>query len=59
MTSHRKIGFLSFGAWHPGGGLTRTGGDALLELEEEGNCPECFVAVEAVFQDRESVMCLQ
>src|SRR3954464_12659139 len=25
----KRIGFLSFGAWHPGGGLTPTGGDAL------------------------------
>src|SRR4051794_36654575 len=30
----KKIGFLSFGAWHPGGGLTRTGGDALLQTVE-------------------------
>src|SRR4051794_17295743 len=30
----KKIGFLSFGAWHPGGGLTRTGGDALRQTVE-------------------------
>jgi hypothetical protein len=26
MTHAKKIGFLSFGAWHPGGGLTRSAG---------------------------------
>jgi hypothetical protein len=25
----KRIGFLSFGAWHPGGGMTHTGGDAV------------------------------
>jgi alkanesulfonate monooxygenase SsuD/methylene tetrahydromethanopterin reductase-like flavin-dependent oxidoreductase (luciferase family) len=30
----KKIGFLSFGAWHPGGGMTRTGGDALRQTVE-------------------------
>jgi alkanesulfonate monooxygenase SsuD/methylene tetrahydromethanopterin reductase-like flavin-dependent oxidoreductase (luciferase family) len=34
MTSAKKIGFLSFGAWHPGGGLTHTGGDALRQTVE-------------------------
>src|SRR5438876_9669038 len=35
MMMHRKrIGFLSFGAWHPGGGLTHTGGDALHQTVE-------------------------
>src|SRR5712672_3753990 len=34
MTSAKKIGFLSFGAWHPGGGLTHTGGDALHQTVE-------------------------
>ena len=34
MTPAKKIGFLSFGAWHPGGGLTHTGGDALLQTVE-------------------------
>jgi alkanesulfonate monooxygenase SsuD/methylene tetrahydromethanopterin reductase-like flavin-dependent oxidoreductase (luciferase family) len=34
MTSPKKIGFLSFGAWHPGGGLTNTGGDALRQTVE-------------------------
>src|SRR5690242_19417653 len=34
MTSPKKIGFLSFGAWHPGGGLTHTGGDALRQTVE-------------------------
>src|SRR5919205_1934149 len=32
--SPKKIGFLSFGAWHPGGGMTRTGGDALRQTVE-------------------------
>jgi hypothetical protein len=31
MTSPKRIGFLSFGALHPGGGLTQTGGDALRQ----------------------------
>src|SRR5207244_2808846 len=30
----KRIGFLSFGAWHPGGGLTHTGGDALRQTVE-------------------------
>src|SRR5580693_3333867 len=34
MTHPKKIGFLSFGAWHPGGGETRTGGDALRQTVE-------------------------
>src|SRR5207244_11966004 len=34
MTSPKKVGFLSFGAWHPGGGLTHTGGDALRQTVE-------------------------
>ena len=34
MTAHKKIGFLSFGAWHPAGGLTHTGGDALRQTVE-------------------------
>ena len=34
MTSPKKIGFLSFGAWHPGGGLTHTGGEALRQTVE-------------------------
>jgi alkanesulfonate monooxygenase SsuD/methylene tetrahydromethanopterin reductase-like flavin-dependent oxidoreductase (luciferase family) len=34
MAHRKKIGFLSFGAWHPGGGLTHTGGDALLQTVE-------------------------
>src|SRR6476469_6616099 len=31
MKGRKRIGFLSFGAWHPGGGLTHTGGDALRQ----------------------------
>src|SRR5215813_3265097 len=34
MASSKKIGFLSFGAWHPGGGLTHTGGEALRQTVE-------------------------
>jgi alkanesulfonate monooxygenase SsuD/methylene tetrahydromethanopterin reductase-like flavin-dependent oxidoreductase (luciferase family) len=30
----KRIGFLSFGAWHPGGGTTHTGGDALRQTVE-------------------------
>jgi len=32
--SQKRIGFLSFGAWHPGGGMTRSGGDALRQTVE-------------------------
>src|SRR5579871_4884472 len=34
MTHSKKIGFLSFGAWHPAGGLTNSGGDALRQTVE-------------------------
>ena len=34
MTHPKKIGFLSFGAWHPGGGLTRSAADALHQTVE-------------------------
>src|SRR4029079_3476154 len=34
MTLPKRIGFLSFGAWHPGGGLTHTAGDALRQTVE-------------------------
>jgi alkanesulfonate monooxygenase SsuD/methylene tetrahydromethanopterin reductase-like flavin-dependent oxidoreductase (luciferase family) len=34
MTLQKKIGFLSFGAWHPAGGLTNSAGDALLQTVE-------------------------
>jgi alkanesulfonate monooxygenase SsuD/methylene tetrahydromethanopterin reductase-like flavin-dependent oxidoreductase (luciferase family) len=34
MTSPKRIGFLSFGAWDAGGGLTHTGGDALRQTVE-------------------------
>jgi alkanesulfonate monooxygenase SsuD/methylene tetrahydromethanopterin reductase-like flavin-dependent oxidoreductase (luciferase family) len=30
----KRIGFLSFGAWHPGGGSTHTAGDALRQTVE-------------------------
>jgi len=32
--ARKRIGFLSFGAWHPGGGLTHTGADALQQTVE-------------------------
>jgi alkanesulfonate monooxygenase SsuD/methylene tetrahydromethanopterin reductase-like flavin-dependent oxidoreductase (luciferase family) len=34
MSHPKRIGFLSFGAWHPGGGLTHTGADALRQTVE-------------------------
>jgi alkanesulfonate monooxygenase SsuD/methylene tetrahydromethanopterin reductase-like flavin-dependent oxidoreductase (luciferase family) len=34
MGHPKTIGFLSFGAWHPGGGLTHTGSDALRQTVE-------------------------
>ena len=34
MEHPKKIGFLSFGAWHPGGGRTHTAGDALRQTVE-------------------------
>jgi alkanesulfonate monooxygenase SsuD/methylene tetrahydromethanopterin reductase-like flavin-dependent oxidoreductase (luciferase family) len=34
MEHPKRIGFLSFGAWHPGGGLTHTAADALRQTVE-------------------------
>ncbi len=34
MGHSKKIGFLSFGAWHPAGGTANTGGDALRQTVE-------------------------
>jgi alkanesulfonate monooxygenase SsuD/methylene tetrahydromethanopterin reductase-like flavin-dependent oxidoreductase (luciferase family) len=34
MAARKKIGFLSFGAWHPGGGLTHTASDAHRQTVE-------------------------
>src|SRR5438067_5205524 len=34
MTLRKAIGFLSFGAWHPAGGLTNSAGDALRQTVE-------------------------
>src|ERR1700760_5014042 len=31
---NKKIGFLSFGAWHPGGGMTHTAADSLRQTVE-------------------------
>src|SRR4051812_13722621 len=38
----KRIGFLSFGAWHPGGGMTRSAADAL------GQTVELAVAAEEI-----------
>src|ERR1700747_1715475 len=32
--TRKRVGFLSFGAWHPDGGLTRTGAEALQQTVE-------------------------
>jgi hypothetical protein len=34
MTHPKRIGFLSFGHWHPGGGQTNTAADALRQTIE-------------------------
>jgi alkanesulfonate monooxygenase SsuD/methylene tetrahydromethanopterin reductase-like flavin-dependent oxidoreductase (luciferase family) len=34
VTHPKRIGFLSFGAWHPGGGMTRSAADALQQTVE-------------------------
>jgi alkanesulfonate monooxygenase SsuD/methylene tetrahydromethanopterin reductase-like flavin-dependent oxidoreductase (luciferase family) len=34
MAHPKRIGFLSFGAWHPGGGMTRSAADALRQTVE-------------------------
>ena len=34
MSHPKKIGFLSFGAWHPAGGLTNDAGEALRQTVE-------------------------
>ncbi|MES1246304.1 MAG: LLM class flavin-dependent oxidoreductase [Actinomycetota bacterium] len=34
MTHPKRIGFLSFGAWHPGGGATRSAADSLRQTVE-------------------------
>ena len=34
MTHPKRIGFLSFGAWHPAGGMTRSAEDALRQTVE-------------------------
>src|SRR4051794_27780782 len=47
-TAGKKIGFLSFGAWHPGGGLTRTGGDALHQTVELAVAAE-KIGIDAAF----------
>src|SRR5881392_4177501 len=40
MIGHKKIGFLSFGAWHPDGGLTQTGAEALRQTVELAEAAE-------------------
>jgi alkanesulfonate monooxygenase SsuD/methylene tetrahydromethanopterin reductase-like flavin-dependent oxidoreductase (luciferase family) len=41
VTTHpKRIGFLSFGAWHPGGGMTRSAADALRQTVELAEAAE-------------------
>src|SRR5438067_12374057 len=40
MTLRKAIGFLSFGAWHPAGGLTNSASDALLQTVELAEAAE-------------------
>src|ERR1700752_3305337 len=40
MSHPKRIGFLSFGAWHPGGGMTHTGSDALMQTLELAEAAE-------------------
>src|SRR5262252_7494767 len=39
-TTRKKIGFLSFGAWHPGAGETYTGRDAYIQTVELAEAAE-------------------
>jgi alkanesulfonate monooxygenase SsuD/methylene tetrahydromethanopterin reductase-like flavin-dependent oxidoreductase (luciferase family) len=48
MTHPKKIGFLSFGAWHPRGGLTRSGDDALHQTVELAVAAE-EIGIDAAF----------
>ncbi len=34
MSHPKRIGFLSFGSWHPAGGMTNSASDALLQTVE-------------------------
>jgi alkanesulfonate monooxygenase SsuD/methylene tetrahydromethanopterin reductase-like flavin-dependent oxidoreductase (luciferase family) len=47
-TPARKIGFLSFGAWHPHVGLTQSGGDALRQTVELAVAAE-EIGIDAAF----------
>ena len=40
MAHPRRIGFLSFGHWHPGGGSTHTAADALRQTIELAEAAE-------------------
>src|SRR5580765_2823558 len=42
MANVNRIGFLSFGAWHPGGGMTHTAGDALRQTIELAEAAEAL-----------------
>ena len=48
MSVEKKIGFLSFGAWHPNGGLTHTGADALNQTVELAVAAE-EIGIDAAF----------
>src|SRR5256886_16739441 len=48
MAGRKNIAFLSFGAWHPGGGLTHTGGDALRQTVELAVAAE-EIAIDGAF----------
>ena len=40
MAYPKRIGFLSFGHWHPGGGMTHTAADALRQTIELAEAAE-------------------
>jgi alkanesulfonate monooxygenase SsuD/methylene tetrahydromethanopterin reductase-like flavin-dependent oxidoreductase (luciferase family) len=42
MTHPKRIGFLSFGHWHPGGGMTHTAADALRQTIELAEAAEAI-----------------
>ena len=48
MAHPKRIGFLSFGHWHPGGGLTHTASDALRQTIELAEAAEA-VGVDGAF----------
>src|SRR2546421_1292166 len=46
QANRKRIGFLSFGAWHPGGGMTHTGADALQQTVELAVAPSRSASTE-------------